>query len=76
MSEIDQSKNNDEALAPLSDVPLPETPRPPEVRHLKESDLSEEARRRIFNCLAAPPSPYRSNSGRPQFPAWKKHKPT
>ncbi|MDZ5648570.1 hypothetical protein [Nitrospirillum sp. BR 11828] len=60
---VDQAKDGN---TPGGDDPgpAPETPKPPEVRHLKETDLSEEARQRLYACLAAPPSPHRSNTNR------------
>ncbi|MEA1651180.1 hypothetical protein UAJ10_19405 [Nitrospirillum sp. BR 11164] len=76
MSKTDPIKSDSETVPPASEAPTF-----PQVRHLKESDLSEEARQRIFRCLAAPPSPYRSNGSGPngsgrQIPHWKKAPPS
>ncbi|TWB14248.1 hypothetical protein FBZ89_117114 [Nitrospirillum amazonense] len=81
MSKTDPIKSDKETVPSASEAPTF-----PQVRHLKESDLSEEARQRIFRCLAAAPSPYRSNGSGPngsgpnrggrQVPHWKKAPPS
>ncbi|MBB6250775.1 hypothetical protein [Nitrospirillum iridis] len=69
---VEPTPHDDDQVPPRT----PEAPKPPEVRHVKEADLSDEARQRIYACLAEPPSPYRSNNRWQPPPRRKKPQPS